>query len=42
MEFNLINEHISEKISGFTFGYICSLKKAQIGRRSIKIVNDHF
>ena len=40
---NLISiQTISEKVSGFTFGYTCSLKKAQIGRRSIKNVNDHF
>lgn len=35
-------ETISENVSNFKFGWISVLQKAQLGRRSIKSINDKF
>jgi len=39
---NEVSLNFSEKVSNFTFGWIYILPKAQLGRRSIKNVNDKF
>jgi hypothetical protein len=40
---NKVNiEYISKKTSSFTFGWMSAIPKAQLGRRSIKNINDRF